>query len=106
MRRELTSTPAASYRVVEGALPHWRRWMASSDRTLGAIKTDAREMFDAGRVVELCRASGYWPEADGKLDPATLVALFARQVAAGNVCCDQVRLMGGGAFSASGYCQA
>jgi hypothetical protein len=74
--------------------------MVSIDHTLGVIKTDARAMFDAGRVVELCRASGYWPEADGKLDPSTLVALFARQIAAGNVCCEQVRLMGSAARSA------
>lgn len=52
------------------------------------------------------KSRSYWPEADGKLDPATLTALFMRQVATGNVSCDQVRLMGGDAFSASAYCQA
>jgi hypothetical protein len=44
--------------------------------------------------MELCREHDYRPEADGTLDPTTLIALFMRQVAAGNVSCDQVRLMG------------
>ncbi len=76
--------------------------MVSIDAELAAIKRDPLEMLDGRRIVELCRESGYWPEADGKLDPPTLIALFMRQVAAGNVSCDQVRLMGQDAFSASG----
>jgi Transposase DDE domain len=80
--------------------------MVNIDRTLGIIKTQAHQLLDARRIVQLCREFGYWPEADGKLDPATLVALFMQQIVAGNVSCDQVRLMGQDAFSASGYCQA
>ena len=80
--------------------------MISIDTEVGAIKRDAAQFLDEGRVLELCRQSGYRPEADGELPPATLIALFMRQIAAGNVSCDEVRLMGQGAFSASGYCQA
>jgi hypothetical protein len=75
------------------------------DRALGVIKTDARELLDAERILELCHEFDYWPEADGKLDPVTLIALFMQQIVAGNVSCDQVRLMGQDCFTASGYCQ-
>jgi hypothetical protein len=80
--------------------------MVGIDHALGVVRTDARKLLDATRILELCREFGYQPEADGKLDPATLVALFMQQIAAGNVSCDQVRLMGTDAFSASAYCQA
>jgi hypothetical protein len=80
--------------------------MVSIDRQVGAIKADPRGLLDARRIMELCRASGYRPEADGKLDPVTMISLFMRQIAAGNVSCDQVRLMGEDTFTASGYCQA
>ena len=80
--------------------------MVSIDETLGVIKRDPRKLLDEKRILELCRQRDYWPEADGKLDPATVIALFMQQIAAGNVSCDQTRLMGHGAFSASGYCQA
>lgn len=80
--------------------------MVSIDRALGAIKCDPQRLLDPARILELCRAAGYRPEADGKLDPPTLIGLFMRQVAAGNVSCDHVRLMGGDRFSASAYCQA
>lgn len=79
--------------------------MVSIDARLGAIKRDPSELLDRQRVMELCREHDYWPEADGALDPTTLIALFMRQVGAGNVSCDQVRLMGNDAFSTSGYCQ-
>jgi len=80
--------------------------MVSIDRTLGVIKTQAHQFLDAGRIMRLCRQFGYWPEADGKLDPPTLLALFMQQIVAGNVSCDAVRLMGKDGFTASGYCQA
>jgi len=80
--------------------------MVSIDAELGAIKRDPLELLEPNRIIELCRQSGYRPEADGKLDPRTLIALFMQQVAAGNVSCDQVRLIGQDGFSASGYCQA
>ena len=80
--------------------------MVRIDEELGAIKRDPLELLDAERILELCREQDYWPEADGKLDPATLIALFMRQIAAGNVSCDHVRLMGQDTFTASGYCQA
>ena len=80
--------------------------MVSIDEQLGAIKRNPLELLDSRRIIELCRQWDYWPEADGKLDPPTLIAMFMRQVAGGNVSCDEVRLLGGDAFSASGYCQA
>jgi hypothetical protein len=80
--------------------------MVKIDRALGVVKTEAHELLDAGRILELCREFDYWPEADGKLDPPTLIALFMQQILAGNVSCDQVRLMGQDSFRASGYCQA
>lgn len=80
--------------------------MVSFDQELGAIKRDPLQLLNSNRILQLCRACGYWPEADGKLDPTTLIALFMRQIAAGNVSCDYVRLMGKDTFSTSGYCQA
>ena len=80
--------------------------MVSFDEEVGAIKRDALQLLDSQRILESCREGDYWPEADGELDPTTVIALFMQQVAAGNVSCDQVRLMGRDAFTASGYCQA
>ena len=80
--------------------------MVSVDARLGVIKRDPLERLDAGRILALCREHDYWPEADGTLDPRTLIGLFMRQIAAGNVSCDQVRFMGGDIFTASGYCQS
>jgi len=75
--------------------------MVRIDDALGIVKTEAHKLLNTARILELCREFGYRPEADGKLDPATLVALFLQQIAGGNVSCDHVRLMGGDAFSAS-----
>ena len=80
--------------------------MVSIDEELGAIKRDPLQLLNSQRILELCREHDYWPEADGELDPTTLIALFMQQIAAGNVSCDQVRLMGKDAFTASAYCQA
>ena len=80
--------------------------MVSIDEELGAIKRDPSQLLNSQRILELCREHDYWPEADGELDPTTLIALFMQQIAAGNVSCDQVRLMGKDAFTASAYCQA
>jgi hypothetical protein len=80
--------------------------MVRIDRALGVVKTEAREWLDVERILGLCREFDYWPEADGKLDPPTLLALFMQQILAGNVSCDEVRLLGHDSFSASGYCQA
>ena len=83
--------------------------MVSIDARLGAIKSEPSAWLDSDRIVQLCRANDYLPEADGKLPPPRLLGLFMRQIAAGNVACEAVRMMGqDGAdpFSASGYCQA
>jgi hypothetical protein len=80
--------------------------MVSFDQELGAIRRDPLQLLDSQRILDLCREWGYWPEADGKLDPPRLIALFMRQIAAGNASCDHVRLMAQDAFSASAYCQA
>lgn len=80
--------------------------MVRIDHALGVVRTEAHKLLDATRILELCREFGYQPEADGKLDPATLIALFMQQIAGGNLSCDHVRLMGGDVFSNSGYCQA
>ena len=79
--------------------------MVSIDAELGAIKRNPLERLDAARILELCRQCDYWPEADGKLDPTTLIAAFMEQIASGNVSCDQLRLMKDDAFTASAYCQ-
>ena len=83
--------------------------MVSIDARLGAIKRDPSAWLDSDRILRLCEQNNYFPEADGKLDPPHLLGLFMQQVAAGNVPCEAVRMMGqaaGRAFSASGYCQA
>jgi hypothetical protein len=80
--------------------------MVSINSALRAIKCEPHKLLNRERILELCRTADYWPEADGKLDPPTLIGLFMRQIAAGNVSCDCVRLMGQDGFSASGYCQA
>jgi hypothetical protein len=80
--------------------------MVSIDECLDAIKCDPMDVLDGTQIIELCREFDYWPEADGKLDPATLIALFMQQIASGNVSCDATRLIGRDAFSASAYCQA
>jgi Transposase DDE domain len=80
--------------------------MVSIDTELGVIRSDPLHLLDSQHILELCREAGYRPEADGKLDPATLISLFIRQIAAGNLSCDAVRIMGYDTFSISGYCQA
>jgi len=80
--------------------------MVSIGSCLEAIKSDAGRWLDNDRLVSLCREHGYFPEADGALPPARLIGLFMRQIAAGNVPCEAVRMMGEDQFSASGYCQA
>ena len=80
--------------------------MVSIDEEVGAIKQDASRLLNENRILEWCRQSRYFPEADGPLPPPTLIALFMQQIACGNVSCDQVRLMGKDAFTASAYCQA
>jgi DDE family transposase len=83
--------------------------MVSIDAHLGAIKSEPLSWLDSPRILELCREHNYFPEADGKLDPPNLLGLFMQQIAAGNVACEAVRMMGlaaGRDFSAGGYCQA
>jgi hypothetical protein len=80
--------------------------MVSIDSHLRAIKSEPSRWLDSDRIVQLCRENGYFPEADGSLPPARLLGLFMRQIAAGNVPCEAVRLMGDSQFSPSGYCQA
>ena len=82
--------------------------MVSINERLGAIKREPSAWIDADRLMQLCRDNGYYPEADGKLTPARLLGLFMQQIAAGNVACEAVRMMGldQEPFSASGYCQA
>jgi hypothetical protein len=80
--------------------------MVSIDRELGVIKHEPRELLSSPQIIELCREQDYRPEADGKLDPCTLIACFMQQIACGNVSCEEVRLISKGQFSASAYCQA
>jgi hypothetical protein len=80
--------------------------MVSIESCLESIKSDAGKWLNSNRIVSLCRDHGYFPEADGALPPARLIELFMRQIAAGNVPCEAVRMMGEGQFIASGYCQA
>jgi len=80
--------------------------MVTIDAELGVIKRNPLELFNSQQIIELCRERDYWPEADGKLDPCTLIACFMQQIACGNVSCEEVRLISNGQFSASAYCQA
>jgi hypothetical protein len=80
--------------------------MVSIEQELGAIKRNPVELLDARRIIELCRECGYRPQADGKLDPCTLIASFMQQIGGGNLSCEELRLMHQGQFTASGYCQA
>ena len=50
--------------------------MVSIDGELVAIKQDPLEFLDSTRIIEFAGGWDYWPEADGKLDPPTLLALF------------------------------
>jgi hypothetical protein len=80
--------------------------MVSIEQELGAIKRNPREQLDAQHIIDLCRELDYWPEADGKLDPCTLIASFMQQITHGNIPCEEVRLINKGQFTASAYCQA
>src|SRR4051812_42197462 len=80
--------------------------MVSIQATLEAIKSNPRKLLDPARILELCHAADYWPDADGPLAVPTLIELFMRQIIASNASIDAVRIMGGDAFTNSGYCQA
>jgi len=79
--------------------------MATIAAALEQVKEGFGSLLDAGLIERLCREAGHeWRERE--LDPATTVALFAQQVAHGNVSCQELTRLSGASFSASAYCQA
>ena len=56
--------------------------MVSIDARLGSIKQEPLTWLDSGRILDLCRDNDYFPEADGKLDPPSLLGLFMQQITA------------------------
>lgn len=80
--------------------------MASILAALDRFKADPLAVLDPALVERVCADNGYDRWRDRVLDPATTVALFARQVIEGNCPCTEVCRIGGGAFTAGAYCQA
>src|SRR3954451_22092045 len=82
----------------------------SMSDALARIKRDPLGVLGRANVERACEELGHdW--RDRELDPATTLALFARQVICGNCPCAEVRHLAGGGdgcgtFSASAYCQA
>jgi hypothetical protein len=72
---------------------------------LERIKGNVAQAISPAAVEEVCAELHYnW--RDGPLDPVMTVALFAQQVLAGNVPCEEVRHFAGASFSGSAWCQA
>jgi hypothetical protein len=79
--------------------------MVSIMGALARIKGDVSDHLSRTAVEEVCRELDHtW--RSGPLDPANTVALFIRQVAQGNVSCEQVRHLADEPFTAAAYCQA
>jgi Transposase DDE domain len=79
--------------------------MASIAGAIVRIKRDPLGMLDRGVIEKICDDLNHdW--RDGKLDPATTLALFVQQVLHGNTPCSEVRHIAGRSFTASAYCQA
>jgi Transposase DDE domain len=79
--------------------------MASIGFVVEQIKSRPHLALDHLPVAEVCQLLGVnWRER--VLDPATLVALFIRQVIHGNSSCTHVRTLGRHRFSAQAYCRA
>src|SRR3982751_5445063 len=78
----------------------------SMSDALARIKRDPLGVLGRANVERACEELRHdW--RDRELDPATTLALFARQVIHGNCPCAEVRhLAGAGSFTASAYCQA
>src|SRR5688572_20499073 len=80
--------------------------MASIAAALDRIKREPLGVLDRAAVEEVCREVGYDGWRERELDPATTLALFARQVIHGNAPCAEVRHIAAGDFTASAWCQA
>jgi hypothetical protein len=79
--------------------------MASIGFIIDQIKHRPHLALEYLPVREVCELLGFdW--RDRVLDPATLVALFIKQIIDGNSSCAQVRNLGNHRFSAQAYCQA
>jgi hypothetical protein len=48
--------------------------MVSITSAFETIRCDPLELLDRNQILALCGESGYRPEADGELDPPTLIA--------------------------------
>lgn len=79
--------------------------MVSIAGALDRIKHDPDAVLSYAVIEDVCRACKLqW--RDTPLKPPSAIALFIRQVAAGNVSCNEVVRLGGGGFTAAAYCTA
>ena len=81
--------------------------MASIAASLRDLKRNPLASIGRERVESICRECGHdW--RDRELDPATTIALFMRQVIAGNCPCGEVRHLSdrSSSFTAQAYCDA
>jgi len=78
--------------------------MAAFDLALARVQQDCIDLLP-DRINRLARA-GHHTFRDTTLTPGKTLALFARQIAHGNIACSAVRHLAGEAFSDSAWCQA
>ena len=79
--------------------------MVSIAAALERIKHDSDSILSYTVIQDIChQCKLQW--RDTPLKPPNAIALFIRQVAAGNVSCSEVVRLGGGGFTAAAYCTA
>lgn len=79
--------------------------MVSIAGALERIKHDPDAVLSYAVIEDICRECKLqW--RDTPLKPPSAIALFIRQIAAGNVSCAEVVRLGGGGFTAAAYCTA
>jgi hypothetical protein len=79
--------------------------MVSIAGALDRIKHDPDAILSYADIEAVCRQCKLqW--RDTPLKPPSAIALFIRQIAAGNVSCNEVVRLGGGGFTAAAYCTA
>src|SRR5438309_1739299 len=79
--------------------------MVSIAGALDRIKHGSGSVLSYAVIEDVCHELKLqW--RDTPLKPPNAIALFIRQVAAGNVSCAEVARLGGGGFTAAGYCTA
>lgn len=79
--------------------------MVSITSALSSINSSPLSLFGGRRIEQLCRERGHvW--RDSPLDPAGTVAMFMRQVIAGNVSLAETCRLAGSEVSPQAYCKA